>query len=146
MTVIRWDPYRELNAVHDRLNRMFGVAYAHRDADSVGTWMPAADIHENDKHDVIITAELPGVGREHLELHVENDTLTIRGERTPPTDVKDEQYHRMERAYGRFSRSFTLPSTADAQHATAEYRDGVLTVVVPRREEARPRQIEVKVA
>lgn len=148
MTVIRWDPLRELSVMQDRINRVFGDVYTRRGEDDLmtaGTWVPSVDIHENEQHELVIAAELPGVDREKIDLHVEDNTLTIRGERPRRSDVKDDQFHRVERLHGPFSRSFSLPPTANPDQAQAEYRDGVLTVTIPKREEARPRQIRVTV-
>ncbi|MCL4846716.1 MAG: Hsp20/alpha crystallin family protein [Acidobacteria bacterium] len=148
MAIVRLDPFRELAAMQDRINRIFGDAYGRRADDDVslrGDWIPAVDIYENDRHELVLKAELPGLNRDDIDLRVENNTLTVRGERRREAGVRDEQYHRVERVYGTFSRSFTLPSSLDAGSVTADYRDGVLTVVLPKREEAKPRQIQVKV-
>jgi len=148
MAIARWDPFRELAVMQDRLNRIFGDAYGRRLDDDVmtrGDWIPPVDIFENEKHELVIRAEMPGLKRDDIELRVENNTLTLRGERKRENEVKDEQYHRVERAYGAFSRSFSLPSTVDAGNVSAEYKDGVLTVTLPTREEAKPRQIPVAI-
>ncbi len=148
MAIVRLDPFRELAAMQDRISRIFGDAYNRRADDDMslrGDWIPAVDIFENDKHELVLRAELPGIDRSDIDLRVENNMLTLRGERKREKEVRDEQYHRVERVYGTFSRSFTLPSTVDAGHVSADYRDGVLTVVLPKREEAKPRQIQVKV-
>lgn len=117
----------------------------HEDVTSRGTWLPPVDIHETDEREIVLKAELPGLRREDIDLSVENSTLTIRGERRRDDQVGENQYHRVERAYGPFTRSFTLPNTIDANRVRAEYRDGVLTITLPLREEARPRQIQVEV-
>lgn len=148
MAIVRFDPFRELSLMQDRMNRMFGDVYGRRLDDDVmsrGDWVPAVDIYENDKHEIVIRAEMPGMKREDIELRVENNTLTLRGERKREAEVRDEQYHRVERAYGAFVRSFSLPSTVDAGHVSAEYKDGVLSVTLPLREEAKPRQIPVEI-
>ena len=111
-----------------------------------GRWVPAVDIFETDAHDVVIKAELPDMTREDIEVTVENNTLTLKGERKMPADVKEEQFRRVERVYGAFTRSFTLPNTVDAAKVSAEYKHGVLTVKLPFREEAKPRTINVEVA
>ena len=111
-----------------------------------GGWVPAVDIYETDGHDLIIKAELPDMTREDIEVTVENDTLTLRGTRKPPADVKQEQFRRVERNYGAFNRAFTLPNTVDAGKVSAEYKNGVLTVKLPFREEAKPRTINVEIA
>ena len=111
-----------------------------------GSWVPAVDIYETDTHDLVIKAELPDMTREDIEVTVENNTLALRGERKFPADVKEDQFRRVERNYGLFNRSFTLPTTVDASKVSAEYKNGVLTVRLPFREEARPRTINVEVA
>jgi HSP20 family protein len=125
----------------DRLNRMFGAAFS---GDFVGqSWVPAADIYETADKDVVVKIELPDVKREDIKVTVENDTLTIAGERKFDATVSREQYQQIERGYGAFERSFALPTTVDAGRVGATYQDGVLTVTLPRREETRPRQIPV---
>jgi len=138
---------RELASMQDRMNRIWGSMYdrGREEVAARGSWQPAVDIYETDAREIVLRAELPGVRREDIDLTVENNTLTLRGERRRDPDVPDERYHRIERAYGPFSRSFTLPNTADPTGVRAEYRDGVLTVTLPVREEARPRQIQVEV-
>jgi HSP20 family protein len=147
MGIVRFDPYREIATLHDRMTRLFGDVYL-RDADVTrrGDWVPAVDIYETEGHDVILKAELPDMTREGIEVTVENDTLTLKGERKLPADVTEERFRRIERAYGAFSRSFTLPKTVDASKVSAEYKQGVLTVKLPYREEAKPRTINVEVA
>lgn len=147
MTITRFDPFHEFAALQDRMNRLFGDVYV-RDEDitSRGNWTPPVDIYETGDRDLVIKAELPDMSREHVEVTVENNTLTIRGTKNPPADVKEEQIRRMERRYGTFSRSFTLPNTVDAAKVSAEYKNGVLTVKLPYREEAKPRTINVDVA
>jgi HSP20 family protein len=141
-----WDLMRELATMQERMNRVWGSAFDRgtEDVTSRG-WMPPVDIYENEAREIILKAELPGLRREDIDLTVENTTLTIRGERRRDDSISNERYHRMERQYGPFSRSFTLPNTLDSGHVRADYRDGVLTVTVPLREEARPRQIQVEV-
>jgi HSP20 family protein len=148
MAIVRFDPFRELTAMQDRINRIFGDAYTRRYDDDVlsrGDWIPPVDIYENDQHEIVIKAEMPGLKREDIDLRVENTTLTLRGERRRESEVKEDQFHRVERAYGVFTRSFSLPATVDGSRVKADYRDGVLTVVLPLREEAKPRQIQVQV-
>jgi HSP20 family protein len=147
MAIARFDPYREFATLQDRTNRLFGDVYL-RDEDVArrGSWVPAVDIYETDGHDLIIKAELPDMTREDIEVTVENNTLTLKGERKMPAEVKEEQFRRVERAYGAFSRSFTLPNTVDAGKVSAEYKHGVLSVKLPFREEAKPRTINVEVA
>ena len=147
MAIVRWDPARELVAMQERLNRYFDD-FGRRPEDDVmtrGDWMPAVDIFQSDASEVVLKAELPGLKREDIDVQVENNTLTIKGQRRQDSEVKKEHYHRVERCYGAFSRSFSLPNTIDSTKVRAEYHDGVLTVTLPMREESKPRQIQVAV-
>jgi len=147
MAITRFDPFREFATLQDRMNRLFGDVYLRdEDVNDRARWAPAVDIYETDGHDLVIKAEVPDLTREDVEVTVENSTLTIRGERKLPTDIREDQYRRVERHYGVFSRSFTLPNTVDASRVSAEYKNGVLTVKLPFREEAKPRTINVDVA
>jgi HSP20 family protein len=143
MTLTRWSPVRDLAAIEiDRLNRMFDAAFA-GEALATAAWVPAVDVYETAGKDVIVKVDLPDVKREDIKVTFENNVLTIEGERKFVADESREQYHRMERGYGAFRRSFTLPATVDAARVEAGYQDGLLTVKLPRREESRPRQIQV---
>ena len=147
MNIVRFDPIRDMAALQDRVNRIFADAYR-RDNDDLmtrGAWVPPVDIYETGNHELVLRAELPDVPREDIALRVENNTLTISGERKMDTEIKEEQYHRIERTYGTFSRAFTLPPTVDTGAIAAEYKNGVLTVRLPLREEAKPKQIQVQV-
>ena len=128
MTMVRWDPFRD-----------FGFTVPH-------AWTPAVDVYQSGDHELVLKAEVPDMRREDIDITVENFVLTIKGEKKVSTDVKDEQYHHTERRYGAFARSFSLPQTVDAGKVSADYKDGVLTVRLPLREEAKPRQIKVDVA
>ena len=147
MAIIKVDPLREFAVMQDRLNRLFGNVYL-RDEDTGfrGTWVPSVDIYETDKHDLVLRAELPGMSREDIDVTVENGTLVLKGEKKFDTEVKEEHYRRIERTYGTFHRSFTLPNTVDAGKVAAEYKNGVLTITLPFKEEARPRTVNVAVA
>jgi HSP20 family protein len=147
MPIVKVDPFRELAAMQDRMARLFGDAYL-RDEDTGfrGTWTPAVDIFETESHDLVLKAELPGMTREDIEVVVENSTLVLKGTKKFDSEVKDENYRRVERAYGTFHRSFTLPNTVDASKVTADYKNGILAVKLPFREEAKPRTINVDVA
>jgi HSP20 family protein len=138
---------RELATMQDRMNRMWGNLYdrGQEEVSGTGAWMPPVDIFETPDREIVLKAELPGLRREDIDLTVENNTLTIRAERRADDGVRDGQYHRRERLCGTCSRSFTLPNTVDASSVKAEYRDGVLTVRLPLREEAKPRQVQVEV-
>jgi HSP20 family protein len=128
MTIVRWDPFRDFG---------FGTASA---------WMPPVDIYQNGDQELVLKAELPDMAREDIDITVENFVLTIKGEKKFVNEVKEEQFHHVERRYGTFNRSFSLPQTVDAGKVSAEYKNGVLTVRLPLREEARPRQIKVDIA
>lgn len=147
MAIVKVDPFRELAAMQDRMARLFGDAYL-RDEDTAfrGSWAPAVDIFETDNHDLVLKAELPGMNREDIEVTVENSTLVLKGTKKFETEVKEENYRRVERTYGTFHRSFTLPNTVDTAKVGADYKNGVLTVKLPFREEAKPRSISVAVA
>ena len=146
MNIVRFDPFRDMVALQERVNRAFGD-YRRFDDDLTarGTWVPPVDIFENEKHELVLKAELPDVNREDINLKVENSTLTLSGEKRPEKEVKEEHFHRVERSYGSFSRSFTLPQTVDTGRIAADYKNGVLTVRLPLREEAKPKQIQVSV-
>lgn len=142
-----WDVMRELAAMHERMNRVWGgfTEQGHDDVTSAGVWQPAVDVYETQGKEIVLKAELPGLHREDIDLTIEQNTLTLRGQRRRDPEIQEERCHRMERVYGSFSRSFTLPNTVDTGHVRADYRDGVLTVTLPLREEAQPRQIQVDV-
>jgi HSP20 family protein len=140
----QWDLMRELASMQDRMNRVWGSVYDRReDVSRPGAWLPPVDIYESADQEIVVKAELPGLTREDIDLTVENNTLTIRAERKADDGLRDAQFHRRERVFGACSRSFTLPATVDPSRVKAEFRDGVLTVRLPRREDARPRQIVV---
>ena len=145
MAIVRVDPFHEFATLQNRVDRLFGGVLG-RDESGSRTWIPPVDIYEDENHDVVITADLPDVTREEIEVTVEHDTLTLNGTRSAPGNIKEEQYRRVERRYGAFSRSFTLPDTVDASKVTAEHKNGVLTVRLPYREESKPRSIRVEVA
>src|SRR5215213_8684450 len=142
MAIVRWEPARELASMEvDRLNRMFASLYGD-DMQRAG-WMPAVDIYETPDHEVVLKAELPEVKREDINITFENGVLTVRGERKFDSEVARERYQRVERQYGSFSRSFTVPAAIDAARITAAHKDGVLTIRLPQREDAKPKQITV---
>ena len=142
MAMVRWEPAGELASMEiDRLNRMFSNLYNEHFGRS--GWTPAVDIFESDNNEIVLKAELPDMKREDIAITFENQVLTIRGERKLDQQVKRDAYQRLERSYGAFSRAFTIPSTIDAGAISASYKDGVLTVRLPQREEAKPKQIQV---
>ena len=147
MTMVRWDSVRDVAAQQEQMNRMFERFYARPQEDfNRGAWAPSVDIYSNGQHEVVLKAELPDMKQEDIELTVENNTLTLRGDRKFDTDVKEEQFHRIERSYGPFARTFALPPTVDPAKVSAQYKAGVLTVRLPLREEAKPNKIKVAVA
>lgn len=141
MALVRWDPARELASMEiDRLHNMFSNFYGEGLSRS---WAPPVDIYETAEHEVVLKAELPEMKREDINVTFENNVLTLKGERKVTDEVSNDRFQRLERFYGSFSRSFTLPSTVDASRISATYKDGVLTVRLPQREESRPKQIAV---
>jgi HSP20 family protein len=145
-----WDPFREMEEMQNRLSSLFGLRWpAWRSENEEGftltEWLPPVDIEESDR-EYLIKAELPGMKKEEVKLTVEGGTLSISGERKAEKEEKDKKYHRVERRYGAFSRSFTLPEGALAEKISAEFKDGVLMVHLPKDEKAKPRAIEVKVS
>jgi HSP20 family protein len=146
VAINRFEPFRELAAVQARLNRIFSEPYENGDDALVrADWTPAVDVYETPQHELVLKAELPGVKKEDIDLKVENNTLTIRGERKRDAEVKQDAYHRIERTYGAFVRTFALPPTVSTDGIKAEFKDGVLAVVLPAREEAKPRQVQITV-
>ena len=148
MAIIRWTPFHELATVQDRMNKFFNEMYGHQTDDVMtrGSWVPPVDIYDNGNHELIMKVELPAMTREDIDVTIENNTLTLHGEKKVEQDVKEEQFHRVERSYGSFTRSFALPSTVDVAKVNADYKDGVLTIKLPFREETKPKQIKVDVA
>ncbi len=151
MAIVRWEPFRDLVSLQDRMNRIFDDAFrgarpgTEEEWALGGSWAPAVDIYEQG-HDIVLKAELPGVDPKDVDVRVENNVLTLRGERKFDNEVKRESYHRVERAYGAFSRSFTLPNVVDTEKIKAEFKDGVLRVSLPKKEEAKPKQVAISVA
>ncbi|MCS6284585.1 MAG: Hsp20/alpha crystallin family protein [Nitrospira sp.] len=147
-TLMRWDPFRELEDMSDRLNRMFArpaVRTNGKETLTVADWSPTVDISETDG-EYLIKAELPEVKKDDVKVTLEDGILTIQGERRREKDEKTTKYHRVERSYGSFVRSFSLPDQVDENGVKAEYRDGMLNLRIPKSEKAKPRAIEVKVA
>lgn len=144
MALIRWDPYRELTSFADRFNRAVGsLGTRERDEEmGLGAWMPPVDITE-DKDKVTVTAELPGFKEDEVQIQLEGNLLTIRGERRFEQEKEGKNYHRIERAYGQFIRSFTLPNNVDRENIRARFTDGLLVIEMPKREDARPKQIKI---
>src|SRR3989442_11173015 len=146
MSIIRYDPFRDLRTLQEEVNRLFSNNLTPSFSDEGigrGAWNPSVDIYEN-KDQIVLEAELPGMNREDFDLTIENNVITLRGERRFEKKDDTDNYHRVERAYGSFTRSFTLPNTVTAEGATADYRNGVLLVTLPKREETKARRIEIK--
>ena len=142
----RWDPFRDLMSIQNELNRLFGRTWGGGETGtgSAGTWVPPLDVYEsNDKY--VVAVELPGIDPADVEVSVEDSTLTIKGQRDFfYKDATDESFRRIERRYGQFTRTLTLPATANVENVDASFDKGVLTIEVPKREEAKPRKITVK--
>lgn len=151
MAVVRWDPLRELEAMTDRLNRVMSRSEGGtlngngKEAMTAADWVPTVDISETEV-EYAIQVELPGVKKDAVKVTVQNGFLTIQGERTPAQTESGRKHHRIERSYGRFARSFTLPDTVDEGKVRAEYADGMLYLHLPKSEKAKPKQIEVTIA
>jgi HSP20 family protein len=145
MNIVKYDPFRELRSLQDEMTRLFtgvGPAAFGREDMVHGGWNPSVDIFEENDN-LVLEAELPGMKRDDFELSIENNVITLKGERKFEKKSEGENYHRVERSYGSFTRSFTLPQTVTAEGAKAEFNDGVLRVTLPKREETKARRIEV---
>src|SRR5438552_14309353 len=144
MAIVRWEPFRDLVSTQEQFNRLFNEAFsrlAGAEPSSRG-WAPVVDIREADHH-LVLTAELPGVNPNDVEIRVENSTLYLKGERK--LEASEQSYHQIERAYGPFSRAFTLPDSVDPNNVVAEFKDGVLTITLPKREGAKSRNVKIQV-
>jgi HSP20 family protein len=144
-TLNRWEPFRGATTLQDQINRLFNDALDRTGEDSnLTAWAPAVDISENE-HALVVKADLPDIDPKDLDIRVENNILTIRGERKFENKMNEQNYLRVERAYGAFARSFSLANTVNSEAIKADYHNGVLTLTVPKREEAKPKQIKVNV-
>ena len=146
MVITRWDPFRELSSLQNRVNSLFQDygRSTQEELTTSGSFVPAVDVYE-DEHTVVLKLEVPGVKQEDLDVQVENQTLTVRGQRAFEKEEKEENFQRIERRYGSFSRSFTLPPTISTESVKADYENGVLKIELAKREEAKPKQIKVGV-
>lgn len=145
MNIIKYDPFREMRSLQDEVNRLFASSFS-RDNDNEltrGAWSPHVDIFE-DKDRIVLEAELAGMKPEDVNISIENNVLTLHGERRFEKKEDDKNFHRIERSYGRFTRSFTLPPTVTSDNAVAEFENGILRLTLAKREEAKPRRIEIK--
>jgi len=146
MTLLtRWDPFRDISLLHDRMNRLF-QEYTPSGEEQlvVSNFVPPVDVYEDEQH-LTLKAELPGVDPKNVDIRIENNVLTVRGERKFEKEEKEENFHRIERRYGSFTRSFTLPSTVNADSVKADYENGLLKIQFEKRAEAKPKQIQVNI-
>lgn len=145
--ITRFDPFRDLVQLQDRVNRLFQESAAQSGPEegfTTSSFVPPVDIYENE-HNIVLKLEVPGVDQKDLDIRIENNTITIRGERKFEKETKEENYHRVERRYGSFQRSFGLPNTVNPEQVTADYNNGILSVTLAKRAEAKPKQIKVNV-
>jgi len=145
MAIIRWDPFRDLMTLRERMNRLFEDAFAARGEEKElvsGTWTPSVDIYETE-NELVLSAEIPGLAEKDVEIKIEDNTLTLQGERKFEKETKEENYHRIERAYGSFYRSFTLPNYIDQDKIKAEHENGILKIIMPRKSELKPRKVKI---
>lgn len=145
-SIARLDPFRSLSSLQEQVNRLFDINFQGRaDNSALITWAPAVDIFETE-NELVLKADLPDMNEKDLDIRVENNLLIIHGERKFEANVKEEDYLRVERAYGAFTRSFSLPATVNNEAIKAEYKNGVLTVEMPKRAESKPKQVKVSVS
>jgi len=145
-TLTRWEPFRGLNTLQDQVNRLLEDSIRGAGSNSsLAAWAPAVDIYETES-ELVVTADLPGINENDIDVRVENNMLTVRGERKLEKTINEDNMLRVERAYGSFSRSFSLPNSVNTEAIKADYHDGVLTVKLPKREESKPKQVKVNVA
>jgi HSP20 family protein len=147
--ITRWDPFRELNTITDRMNRLFqdsfgGQTGRNEEGLTTANFVPPVDIYE-DEHSVNIKMEVPGIDQKDIDVRVENNTLVVRGERKFNKEEKEENFHRIERRYGSFYRAFSLPNSLDTENVSADYENGVLTIKLNKKAEAKPKQIKVNI-
>lgn len=149
MALIRWDPFREMASLQERMNRLFSDfrvrAPLGEEEITQGAWVPPVDIYET-AESIVLEVELPGITKEDIGVEVKDNTLTLKGDKKFEKEVKEENYHRVERSYGAFQRVFTLPSTVQQDKVRAKFKDGILEIRLPKVEEAKPKQIKVDVA
>jgi HSP20 family protein len=147
MTVLtRWEPFREFSTLQDRMNRLFRETQGNSQDESLtsSSFAPAVDVYE-DEHNVTLKIEVPGIDEKDIDVRIENNTLTVHGERKIEKEEKEENYRRVERQYGSFTRTFNLPPTVDAEKVQADHDKGVLRITLPKKAEAKPKQIKVNV-
>ena len=146
MAITRWDPFRDLSILQERMNRVFEDAavrgWKSDEPSATTSWSPAVDIYETDS-EIMVQAELPGVDRKDIALQLENNVLTLKGDRRFEKETNQENYHRIERSYGGFSRAFTIPTIVDEDRIRADYRDGILKIALPKKEQVKAKQIKI---
>lgn len=142
--ITRWDPFRGLSTLQDEVNRLFDSTFKSKTDSSLAAWAPAVDIYETE-NELVVKADLPDLTEKDIDVRVENNMLTIRGERKYDQTVKEDNYLRVERSYGAFSRSFSLPNTVNTDAIQASYKNGVLKVELPKRAESKPKQVKVNI-
>jgi HSP20 family protein len=144
MNIVKYDPFRDLRTLQDEMNRLFSGTFSRGSQDEVlrGAWSPSVDIFEN-KNEIVLEAELPGMSAEDVNISIENNVLTLHGERKFEKKEESDNFHRVERSYGSFTRSFTVPPTVSSENANAVFENGVLRLTLAKREEAKPRRIEI---
>lgn len=146
MAIVKYNPLRELRTMQEQMNRMLDMSWNREFGEELkeGVWQPPVDIYE-DEHSVVIKAEVPDVDQKDIDIKIENNTLTIRGERKHSSDVKKENYYRVERYFGQFQRSFSLPLSIDQDNVQASCEKGILTIILPKLAEIKQKQISVEV-
>ena len=146
MAITRWDPFRDLGILQERMNRVFEDAavrgWKNDEPSATTSWSPAVDIYETDS-EIMVQAELPGVDRKDIALQLENNVLTLKGDRRFEKETNQENYHRIERSYGAFSRAFTIPTIVDEDKIRADYRDGILKIALPKKQQVKAKQIKI---
>ncbi|MHB8053881.1 MAG: Hsp20/alpha crystallin family protein [Candidatus Aminicenantales bacterium] len=145
MAIIRWDPFRDVVTLREKMNRLFEDSLAQKGEDKdlmTSNWAPAVDIYET-ANELVLTAEVPGIEEKDIEIKVEDNTLTLKGERKFEKETKEENFHRIERSYGSFFRAFSLPNSVDPDRIQAEHDNGVLRVIMPKRQELKPKTVKI---
>jgi len=147
MDLVRWRPFRDLATMQEEMNRFFDRMFdrfPQREEIGEGIWAPCVDISET-KDDLVITAEIPGISKDNIKISLNDNILTLKGEKKQEKKVDEENYHRIERSYGAFHRSFTLPTTVQQDQVKASYKNGILRIILPKAEEAKPKEIAIEV-
>ena len=147
MAITKFDPFRDLISLQERMNKLFEDSLSKSrtfdEGMAAGAWAPSVDIYETSEK-IVIKVDLPGMSQEEVELRIEDNTLTVKGDRQLEKNTKREDYHRIERSYGAFSRSFTLPNTIDVDNIKAQHKNGVLEIVLPKKEDTKPKKIKIE--